>query len=104
MRNYKLNKKKLLFIKNIKIFFILTFNFIIIIFKLKYKKKIGVISLAHSHNIGNILLKYAIFIKLSQLDYDPYIVGIRKRKHNISLLQQYTKVKIINLLMKVSQK
>ena len=96
MRNYKLNKKKLLFIKNIKIFFILTFNFIIIIFKLKYKKKIGVISLAHSHNIGNILLKYAIFIKLSQLDYDPYIVGIRKRKHNISLLQQYTKVKIIN--------
>ena len=60
------------------------------------KQKIGVIGLAHSQNVGNNLLKYAISIKLSELGFDPYIIGIKLENQNISLLQQFTKVKIIN--------
>ena len=96
MYNFILNNKNYLYIKYFKMFLNLIFIFLIITFQNKYKKRIGVISLAHSRNIGNNLLKYAIFIKLSQLGYDPYIVGIRYRNHNISLLQQFTKIKIIN--------
>ena len=59
------------------------------------KKKIGVIGLNHSQNIGNNLLKYAIFIKLSELGFDPYIVGKRNFNQNISFLQKYTKIKLI---------
>ena len=65
------------------------------IHKQKNIKKIGVIGLNHSQNIGNNLLKYAIFIKLSELGFDPYIVGIRNFKQNISFLQKYTKIKLI---------
>ena len=74
--------------------------FVFIFFNLyshyNHKKKIGVIGLAHSNNIGNNLLKYAIFIKLSQLGFDPYIIGMKFKGNDISLLKQYTKVKIIN--------
>ena len=80
----------------LKLILFLSFNFIFFNVKHKYKKKIGVIGLAHSHNIGNILLKYAIFIKLTEFGFDPYIIGQRYRTHNISLLLEKTKVKIIN--------
>ena len=52
--------------------------------------------MAHSQNVGNNLLKYAISITLSKLGFVPYIIGIKIKNQNISLLQQYTKVKIIN--------
>ncbi len=82
--------------KYLKLFFIVIINIFNLIIKKKNKIKIGVISLAHSQNIGNILLKYAIFIKLSQLGFEPYIIGKKSSKHDISLLQQSTNVRIIN--------
>ena len=96
MKLFNLNKKKILYTKFYITFLFLSFNYLNLINQSKIKKKIGVISLAHSNNIGNILLKYAIFIKLYQLGYDPYIVGMKYKNHNISLLEQYTKVRIIN--------
>lgn len=80
----------------LKLFFILIIIVFNLIIKIKNKKKIGVVSLANSQNIGNILLKYAIFTKLSELGFEPYIIGRKTKRHNISLLQQITKVRIIN--------
>ena len=53
----------------------------------KDKLKIGVISLSHSQNIGNNLLKYAIFIKLSELGFDPYI-SFLQNKVKLRILQK----------------
>ena len=89
-------------IKNIykeeyKKYVVLIFIFIFMIEKYPFKKpKVGIIGLAHSQNVGNNLLKYAISIILSKLGFDPYIIGIKIEKQNISFLQQFTKVKIIN--------
>ena len=80
----------------LKLFYILIIIVLILIIKSKKKKRIGVVSLANSQNIGNILLKYAIFTKLSELGFEPYIVGRRIKRHDISLLLQTTNVRIIN--------
>ena len=97
MKKLKLNNNKRIFVyKYLKLFFILTINIFNLIVKNKNKKKIGVIGLAHSQNIGNILLKYAISIKLCQLGLEPYIIGKKYKGNDISLLQQTTKVRIIN--------
>ena len=61
-----------------------------------FRKKVGIIGLPHSQNIGNNLLKYAIYIKLSQLGYNPFIVGRRYMNHNISFINQTTQLRIIN--------
>ena len=53
------------------------------------------IGLDHSNNIGNNLLKYAMFIELSNLGYDPYIVGMKIPGHNISFIQNTTKLILI---------
>ena len=71
------------------------FLFIISI-KAFQKKKVGVICIEHSRNIGNNLSKYAMFILLSKLGYDPYIIGKRFEKHNISFIQKQTKLILIN--------
>ena len=88
-----LRKKLRLF----KTFFIILI--IIKIFKTFHRKqnklKIGVIGLNHSQNIGNNLLKYAMYIKLSELGFDPYIVGLKNYNQNISFLQKNTKIKFI---------
>ena len=87
-------RKKLRFFKT---FFIILI--IIKIFKTFHRKqnklKIGVIGLNHSQNIGNNLLKYAMYIKLSELGFDPYIVGLKNYNQNISFLQKNTKIKFI---------
>ena len=83
--------KKILLLK-------INFLFLILIFKTIIHfniKKIGVIGLAHSFNVGNNLLKYAMSIKLSELGFDPYI-GTRFNNHDISFLRKFTKVKVIN--------
>ena len=85
------NKK---FYKRLKI--ISGFIFFLLIITDYRKKKIGVISIEHSQNIGNNLLKYAIFIKLTNLGYDPYIVGMKLQNHNISFIQNNTKLRLIN--------
>ena len=59
------------------------------------KKKVGVISIEHSQNIGNNLLKYSMSILLYKLGYDPYIVGMRFKNHNISFIQKVTQLRLI---------
>ena len=59
-------------------------------------KKIGVIGLRHDINIGNNLLKYAIFVKLSELGFKPYIIGTLWNNYDISFLKNYTNCIIIN--------
>ena len=59
------------------------------------KKKVGVIGLEHSQNVGNNLLKYAMFIKLSELGYSPYIVGKKYINHNISFIKKHVNLLVI---------
>ena len=65
-----------------------------IIFNTKKLKKIGNIGLPHSQNIGNNLLKYAIYIKVCELGFDPYIVGQRYGKENISFILGKAQVRL----------
>ena len=62
----------------------------------KKPKKVGVIGLRHEVNIGNNLIKYAIFIKLSEFGFIPYIIGTHLRKHDITFLKKNTNCIIIN--------
>lgn len=87
------------YLKIIKIFILTILNFITIIthFILNKKSiKIGVISLNHSQNIGNNLLKYAIFIKLTELGCEPSIIGMKDFNHNITFIQNLIKIRIID--------
>ena len=77
-------------------------KFIIIIFILNFfnhfklkKIKIGVIGLNHSQNVGNNLLKYAMSIKLSELGFEPTIIGKKEINHNISFIQNSIKISIV---------
>ena len=67
---------------------------------IKKKKKIGIISLEHSQNIGNNLLKYAIFVKLSELGFDPYIIGKKYKHHNFSFISNAVNLRVINRTFK----
>ena len=90
--------KKMLFRKVIKNFFIkiiFIFFFIFLNITIKKKKRIGVISVRHEVNIGNNLLKYAIFIKLSELGFIPYIIGTHWNNYNISFINRTTNLIII---------
>ena len=71
-----------------------------IIFNKKKLKKVGIIGLPHSQNIGNNLLKYAIYIKVCELGFDPYIVGQRYGKENISFILNKVQVRLINKTFK----
>ena len=67
------------------------------------KKRIGVIGLDHSQNVGNNLLKFAMFIKLSELGHSPYIVGRKSKDHNISFILNVSNVKIINNFSEIKE-
>lgn len=99
MEKLKINKdrsrhKKILFLLKIIILFL------ILIFTKNHLnfKKIGVIGLDHSQNVGNNLVKYAMSIKLLSLGFEPYIIGRRFKNDNIKFLEKFTKVKVINPL------
>ena len=62
---------------------------------LKCKKKVAVIGLDHSQNIGNNLLKYAMYIKLKSLGFLPIMIGKLFENHNISFLTKTTNVRLI---------
>ena len=91
-----INKLKYLkvFSKHLKkyIFIILLLILLLII---KRKRKIGIIGLRHGTNIGNNLLKYAIFTKLSELGFEPYLIGFWKLNTDISFINKTTKLRII---------
>ena len=95
----KKNRYKKIFLLNI-IFALFMLIFIINHLDLK---KIGVIGLDHSQNIGNNLVKYAISIKLRQLGFDPYIIGRQTPNNDISFLQNYTKLKVINNFQEIKE-
>jgi hypothetical protein len=59
------------------------------------KKKIGVVGEHHSQNIGNNLLKYAIFVKLKEFGFEPVLIGYLIPGNNISFLNKTTKIRII---------
>ena len=87
---------KKLFLKK-EIYFKQLFSSIFLIFILLNfpKKKVGVIGLEHSINIGNNnLLKYAMHIILSKLGYDPYIIGMRYNNQNISFIKSVTNLRL----------
>ena len=92
---------KLISNKMIKYIFlsILILFFVILIimdyFRNHRKKRIGIIGLGHSQNVGNNLLKYAISIKLRELGVIPYIIGMRYNKHNISFISKVVNLRII---------
>ena len=69
----------------------------------KLKKKVGIIGLAHSQNIGNNLVKYSIFIKLIELGYTPYIVGTRFRNHNISFILDNVNLRLIKNFSEIKE-
>jgi len=84
--------------KNIKILIsllIMFFSFYLTIKKSFKKLKIGVIGVRHDNNIGNNLIKYSIFIKLSELGFIPYIIGTHLNNYNISFLNKSTNLIII---------
>ena len=86
LKNFEISKLKIIILIFL-IFHFITKNFL--------RKKVGIIGLSHSQNIGNNLLKYAIYIKLSQLGYNPFIVGRRFMNDNISFLNETTQMRII---------
>ena len=102
-------------IKKIKIFFlyiIITLNIILlkyfirnnsINFNFTSKKRIGVIGLEHSQNVGNNLLKYAIHIKLSELGMTPYIIGKLYHKSDISFIKAHANIILINNFSQINQ-
>jgi len=59
------------------------------------KKKIGVIGEHHSQNIGNNLIKYAMFVKLKEFGFEPDIIGYLIPGNNISFLNKTIKIRII---------
>ena len=67
----------------------------IIIFLIKRKKRIGIIRLGFGFNIGNNLVKYAMYIKLSEFGFSPYIVGTNWKNRAI-YLKKKARCRIIN--------
>ena len=95
IKEYIIHKKQL--IKKVFLAIIIILNFMILLVKFKKKPiKIGVIGLKHSQNIGNNLLKYAIFIKLSELGYEPTIIGMKVFNQNISFIQNSIRIRTLN--------
>ncbi len=74
---------------------VIIITFLIIKFKNKKRLKIGVISVRHEINVGNNLLKYAISSILSELGFEPYIIGTHYKNKNISFIKKYTNLIII---------
>ena len=66
--------------------------------KLNYikKKRIGVVGLPNHNNIGNNLVKFAMFIKLKEYDFEPEIIGRTVQNDTINFLKKYVILKEIN--------
>lgn len=92
----KLNKLKYELIIII-IFFLLKFLFL-------KKKTVGVIGLEHSKNVGNNLLKFAMFIKLSKLGYSPLIVGKQYHNNDISFINNTINIRLIKNFSEINEK
>ena len=67
------------------------------------KKRVGVIGLDHHLNVGNNLLKYAIYIKLKELGVDPYIVGYHLNYKRIDFINKTIKIRCIRNFSKIKE-
>ena len=99
------NKKLYIFINNkfkkinkIKLLITSIFSFLIIIYGTakSSKKKIGIVSCENNNNIGNNLVKFAMYTKLKELNFDPTIIALTRHK-NIYFIKKYMKYKEIKL-------
>ena len=61
----------------------------------KKKLKIGVVSVRHDINAGNLLLKYAIHIVLSKLGFTPYIIATHYNNYNLTFINKTTNLVVI---------
>ncbi len=59
------------------------------------KKKVGIIGLKNSNNIGNNLVKFSIYTKLKEFGFEPIILGFSCKKRNIDFLKEHVKLKEI---------
>ena len=73
-----------------RIFIVLLLIIISIIIHINKKIKIGIFGCRHDINIGNFLIKYAMYVKLEELGYEPYIVTTNQFNVNISFLNSTT--------------
>ena len=62
----------------------------------KNKKKIGVLGMKNKNNIGNNLVKFAMYILLKNYGFEPTMIGISNRKSNLNFLKKYVNLKVIN--------
>jgi polysaccharide pyruvyl transferase WcaK-like protein len=72
-------------INHLKLYFLITLFFLFIYlfnFKIVSKKKVGVINLPNMNNVGNILVKFAMFKKLEKLGVNATIIIPKYRLQN----------------------
>ena len=86
--------------KKIKIIFIvIKFLFLFINISLRrinHKKTIGVVGLINHNNIGNNLVKFAMYTKLKEFGFYPKLIGTTHKAGNIYFLRKYVKLKEVN--------
>lgn len=63
--------------------------------EINIKKRIGVISCANTNNVGNNLVKFAMYTKLKELNLEPVIIALTRHK-NIYFIKNHVKLKEIN--------
>ena len=61
----------------------------------KKRLKIGIVGVAHGANVGNNMIKYAISVVLSNLGFEPYIIGTHPNNFSIKFLNKTTNLIII---------
>ena len=93
-------------IHNYKIKYILIISLIILFYNIlddqikeHNNKRVGIIAYPNDNNIGNQLLKYAMYIILKKLGFNSALISLKPKKHfvpNIQFLQKYIKIKEIN--------
>ena len=79
--------------------FIIFFLFINDNFSLKKQKRIGIISCENNNNIGNNLVKFAMYTKLKEWNFDPTIIALT-RYDNIYFIKKHVKLREINMTYK----
>ena len=61
--------------------------------KLYKKKRVGIVGLAHSNNIGNNLVKFSIYTKLKEFGFNSEIIGFPLKNSNLYFLKKYVQLK-----------
>ena len=69
----------------------------------KKKLRIGVVSIFHCSNVGNILIKYAISVVLKKMGCIPYIIATNQEKFNLDFLNKTTNLITINEFSEVKR-